>query len=161
MAVYQVVNQAGQYRDPNAVQDVISYITSPSKVSSDGVICGAVSLEDAAADMDHVTKSHHKEFGPRLRHSVLSFSPKEPITLRQVKKVAEECVRYYEDKYQIIAAIHEDQDHPHIHFVMNTTSYRTGRKYRGDKAGCYGFLKHMNRATAPYGIRVKRVKNTK
>lgn len=158
MAVYTVVNKAGQYRDTNAVQDVISYITSPGKVSSDGIVCGAVSLEDAVVAMNHVTKIHHKEFGPRLRHSVLSFSPEEPITPRQVKMVARECVHYYEDDYQIIAAVHEDKEHPHIHFVMNTTSHRTGRKYRGDKADYYAFLSHMKRAAAPYGIRVKTIK---
>lgn len=158
MAVYTVVNKAGQYRDPDAAQDVISYITSESKVSPDGIICGAVSLEDAAAAMNHVTKIHHKEFGPRLRHSVLSFSHDEPVTPRQVKKIARECVHYYEDDYQIIAAVHEDRDHLHIHFVMNTTSYRTGKKYRGNKTDFYRFNSHMNRATAPYGIRVKNAK---
>lgn len=114
--------------------------------------------EDAVTAMNHVTETYHKEFGPRLRHSVLSFSPEEVITPRQAKIIAKECVRYYEDDYQIVAAVHEDQEHLHIHFVMNTTSYRTGRKYRGDKADYYGFLKHMNRVTAPYGIRVKKAK---
>lgn len=158
MAIYKVVNQAGQYRDPDAIQDVISYITSGSKVSSDGIICGAVSPENAAVEMNRVIESYHKKSGPWIRHSVLSFSPEEPITPRRVKKIAKECVHYYEDDYQIIAAVHEDRDHPHIHFVMNTTSYRTGRKYRGDKADYYGFLSHMKRATAPYGIRVKNTK---
>lgn len=158
MAVYKVVNQAGQYRDPDAVQDVINYITSESKVSSDGIICGAVSPENAAAEMNHVIESYHKKSGPRIRHSVLSFSPEEPITPRQVKKVAKECVQYYKDDYQIVSAVHEDRDHLHIHFVMNTTSYCTGRKYHGDKADYYGFLKHMSQATAPYGIRVKQAK---
>lgn len=158
MAVYKVINKAGQYRDPNSVQDVIDYITSPSKISPDGVIGGAILPEDAVTAMNRATETCHKEFGSRLRHSVLSFSPEEIITPRQVKKVAEECVRYYEDDYQIVAAVHEDQDHPHIHFVMSTTCYRTGRKYHGDKADYYGSLKHMNQATAPYGIRDKQVK---
>ena len=158
MAVYRVVNQAKQYRDPNAVQDVIGYVTSASKVSLDGVIGGAVLPEDAVTAMNRVTETYHKKSGPRLRHSVLSFSPEEVITPRQAKKIAEECVRYYEDDYQIIAAVHEDQDHLHIHFVMNTTSYRTGREYHGVNADYYGFLKHMNQTTAPYGIRVKNTK---
>lgn len=161
MAIYKVINEPGDYQNPEDVENVIRYITSPTKVGSDGIFGGAVLLEIAADAMNCVTDLYHKKSGPRVRHSVLSFSTEEPITLDQVKEVAQKCIGYYENDYQIVAGVHEDKEHRHIHFAMSTTSYRTGRKYCGDKADCYGFLKHMNQATAPYGIRVKRVKNAK
>lgn len=105
--------------------------------------------------MEDVVQAFHKEKGLKLRHSVLSFAPEEPVTARQVKEIAGECIRYYEDDYQILAAVHENRDHLHIHFVMNTTSYRNGRKYRGDKADYYGFLSYMKRVVKPYGSYVK------
>lgn len=158
MAAYMVINKAGKYHDLKAFQDVTYYAAQSDKVSSGGVIGGAILPEIAAISMEGTVRAFHQGNGLKLRHSVLTFSPKEPITPHQVKKVAKECVRYYEDAYQIIAAVHEDCDHLHIHFVMNTTSYRTGQKYHGDKSDYYGFLAHINRTLAPYGIKAKHVK---
>lgn len=155
MATYKVIHEPKKYHDMKSFHDVIEYITSPSKTNPDGIIGGAASPETAAAEMEDVVLAFRKEKGVKLRHSVLSFSPEEPVTARQVKKIAGECIRYYECDYQILAAVHEDRDHLHVHFVMNTTSYRNGRKYHGDKADYYGFLSHMNRVTKPYGSYVK------
>lgn len=158
MANYKVIHEPKKYHDSNAFHDIIQYITSKNKVSSDGVVCGAVLPEIAAESMNGVIKAYHKEKGTKLRHSVLSFSPNDPLTVRQVKEIAKKCTVYYEDKYQILAATHEDRDHLHIHFVMNTTSYVDGTKYHGTKANYYGFLNHMNKVLRPYGITAKTVK---
>lgn len=155
MATYKVIHGPKKYHDMKSFHDVIHYITAPSKTGPDGVIRGAVSPETAVEEMETVVKSFHKEKGVKLRHSVLSFSPEEPVNACQVKEIARECIHYYEEEYQILAAIHEDRDHLHIHFVMNTTSYRDGHKYHGDKADYYGFLSHMNRVARPYGSYVK------
>jgi len=161
MATYKVINEAKKYHDPDSFQDVLHYVTSPGKAASAGVIGGAILPEIAVVSMKGVIHTFQKEKGLKLRHSVLSFSPDESVTPRQVKEIAKECVHYYEDDYQILAAVHEDRDHLHIHFVMNTTSYRDGHKYRGDKADYYQFLAHMNRVVAPYGSHVKPVKKEK
>lgn len=155
MATYKVIHEPKKYHDMKSFHDVIQYIKSSCKTSPDGVIGGAVSTETAAEEMETVVQAFHKEKGVKLRHSVLSFAPEEPVTARQVKEIAGECIRYYESSYQILAAVHEDRDHLHVHFVMNTTSYRDGHKYHGDKADYYGFLSHMNRVTKSYGSYVK------
>lgn len=155
MATYKVIHGPKKYHDMKSFHDVIHYITAPSKTGPDGVIRGAVSPETAVEEMETVVKSFHKEKGVKLRHSVLSFSPEEPVNACQVKEIARECIHYYEEEYQILAAVHEDRDHLHVHFVMNTTSYRDGHKYHGDKADYYGFLSHMNRVTKSYGSYVK------
>lgn len=64
-------------------------------------------------------------------------------------------IEHYEDKYQIVAAVHEDREHLHIHFGMNTTSYCDGSKYHGTKKDYYDFIRYMDDLTAPYGIHVK------
>ena len=62
----------------------------------------------------------------------------------------------YADSYQIIAAVHEDKPHPHIHFGMNTTSYVDGSKYKGDKKDLYDFEDHIDRVLHPYGTHLKK-----
>ena len=102
--------------------------------------------------MEAVTRIYHRENGTHLRHSVLSFTPDECVTARQVKDIAQQVLTYYQDDYQILAAVHEDKDHLHIHFVMNCVNYRDGSKYRGKKKDYYGFLKHVNGVLHPYGL---------
>ena len=36
---------------------------------------------------------------------------------------------YYSQQYQIIFSVHEDTDHWHIHFVMNTVSFVDGKMF--------------------------------
>lgn len=158
MAAYKVRHEPGLYRTAADVTSLIDYITSPAKVQADGLWGGAVLPENAATAMNCVTDTYHKKAGPRARHSILSFSPNDPLTAHQVKEIAKKCVEYYEDKYQILSAVHEDCDHLHIHFAMNTISYIDGAKYHGTKADYYGFLNHMNKVLRPYGITAKAVK---
>lgn len=158
MAAYKVRHEPGMFNSVADVNNLINYTTSSAKVQEDGLFGGAVLVENAAEAMNCVTDAYHKKAGPRARHSILSFSPGDPLTPRQAKEIAKKCVEYYEDKYQILSAVHEDCDHLHIHFVMNTTSYVDGAKYHGTKADYYGFLNHMNKVLRPYGITAKAVK---
>ena len=87
--------------------------------------------------------------------NILSFSPEEGLSPADVKKIASKAIEHYEDKYQIVAAVHEDREHLHIHFGMNTTSYCDGSKYHGTKKDYYDFIRYMDDLTAPYGIHVK------
>ena len=155
MAIYRVINSAGKYHDSSSYQDVIRYAASPEKTKPDGIFGGAVLPEIAADAMEGVTRAYHKDSGVRLRHSVLSFSPTENVSIEDTKAIAREAIKYYENDYQIIAVVHEDTDHPHIHFVMNTVSYQDGSKYRGKKKDYYAFHRYMNKLVRPYGTHVE------
>lgn len=157
MATYKVIHQPGKFRDEGCYQAVIDYLRKPHKISEGGIIGSSVVPCIAPTAMKVVTEAYHKEDGLKLRHSVLSFAEEDHITLKQVRKIAREAMEYYADDYQILAAVHEDRDHLHIHFVMNTTSYVDGSKYHGTKADYYGYLKHLNQVVRPYGIEVKPV----
>jgi len=153
VAVYKVINQAGKYQDDRAIQDVVHY--AMSKAYEDGVFGGAVLPEIAIPSMEGVTRAYHKEKGTRLRHSVLSFAPDEKLTPSRVRDVARQAILHYENDYQIIAAVHEDRDHLHVHFIMNTVSYRDGSKYGGHKKDYYDFLKRLNGIVHEYGTHVE------
>lgn len=159
MANYKVIYNPKTYQNSRDVEQVIQYLTSPDKALEDGIIGGAVLPENAADAMNIVTDLYYNERGPRIRHSVLSFSPHDPLTFKQIKAIARSCVDYYKDQYQIIATIHKDCDHPHIHFAMCTTSHVDGSKYPGTKSDYFCLLKHLNQTVKPYGISVTAMKN--
>jgi len=107
-----------------------------------------VSPNQAAYEMQLIAEVYGKTEGLRLRHMVLSFSAEEMKFGRtrkyiEVERIAQYAASYYKNDYQIIYAVHEDAKNLHIHFVMNTVSYRTGRKYRGDKADYYAFQSYL------------------
>lgn len=155
MAIYKVINKPGDYRSAQDVERGIRYITSPWKVEPDGVFCGAVFPSCAAEAMEAVTNVYHNHEGVRLRHTVLSFAPDEGVSVEEVKEIAEKCILYYSGEYQIVAGVHEDEPHLHIHFGMNTTSYVDGSKYKGDKKDLYDFQDHINQVLRPYGTHLE------
>ena len=109
----------------------------------------------AAYSMEGLCRAFDKTEGLLLRHSILSFSPEERIDAWDAADIATRAIRYYKQQYQILAAVHEDRPHIHIHFVMNTLNYRTGKKYPGDRADYYGFLAYLGKILKPYGLKVK------
>lgn len=108
----------------------------------------------AKEQFEIVATTYDKTFGTRLRHMILSFGSSEQITLHEAKGIAYRAALYYGYEYQIIWAVHRDAEHIHIHMVMNTVSYRTGKKYDGSKADYYGFKEYLNSILVPYGLYV-------
>ena len=155
MAIYMVIcNNQGKFKDDNSVKCLIDYITDPEAIAPGYIYGGAVSNdpETAIIEMQQIQRDFGKESGVRMRHSVLAFSPREAITYRQVGVIAREAIRYYSPKYQILAAVHDNRQHAHIHFAMNTVSYLDGRKYPGTKQDLYGFVKFLNQIVRPLGL---------
>lgn len=105
--------------------------------------------------MQGLCAAYQKPEGTNLRHSVLSFSPEESVTAEQAADIAREAMEYYEEDYQIMAAVHTDRAHLHIQFIMNTTDYRTGKKYPGSRADYFAFRDHINKILRPQQLTVK------
>ncbi len=154
MANYKVIHAPGDYSQESDVANVIRYVTRKDKTPRGGIFGGAVSPESAIEAMNCVTDAYENETGPRLRHSELSFHELDDISFLESIDIAQEAIEYYSDEYQILAAIHEDTTHYHIHFAMNTTSYIDGHKYCGTRQDYYGFLSHLNGILAHYNVTV-------
>lgn len=139
MAQLRVFNKSDKYRDRSALSDVLNYCTREDKTSPD--LCGgwAVNPENALEEMETFARLANKDFGVRLRHMEISFSPGKVKDPKLVAKIARECAEYYADDYQIVYAVHTDKPHLHAHFVMNSIRYSDGNKYRGTKKDLYDF----------------------
>lgn len=138
---------AKKYKDDNSLHDVISYCGRLGKASyTDGI---GVYPPNAVYEMVRMAQSYGQARGVRLRHWVLSFSKEEvrkigrKARLETLKRFGWYAASYYGGQYQIVFAIHLDSDNPHIHFVMSTVNYRTGKKYPGDKADYYGYQRYL------------------
>lgn len=144
-----------KYHDPYAVSNVIGYILDDKKTNQD--LCGGFSVNPAMAidQFEIVARNYGKNFGTHLRHMVLSFGKEENVDAYTAKCIAYQVAEYYADKYQIVYAVHTDAKHINIHFVMNTVSYRTEKKYGGDRDDYHRFLGHMWSVLRSYGLYLK------
>lgn len=153
MAIYKVIGkgQDGKYMDDMARIDVSKYCMRDDKTPSHFIGGRAVNPANAAEEMRILAQVYNNDTGVRLRHSVISFSPQEDITMEQAAQIADAAIRYFGDEHQIFYSVHEDADHIHAHIVMNQVSYIDGHKYRGTKKELYDFLHYMNQVLQPYG----------
>lgn len=138
-----------KYHDAEAWDTVISYCLQEQKTYSSMVGGFGINLNQASYEMMRLAEAFGKAKGLHLRHMILTFSQPEvdwfgTDALGEIYKIATYAARYYANQYQIIYAVHEDTDNYHVHFVMNTVSFVTGKKYRGDKADYYSFQKYLS-----------------
>lgn len=116
-----------------------------------------VNIAQAAYKMDLLAWSYGADKGLRLHHWILAFIQDE---VRQfegsiypaLNHIAKQAASYYRGQYQIVYAVHMDRNYPHIHFVMSTVNYATGRKYLENKADYYDYQNFLREVLVPYGM---------
>lgn len=78
---------------------------------------------------------YHKENYISIRHFILSFSPElDDVTPYQAAQIADRVAEIFADEYQVIYAVHENTDNPHIHFLVNPVNIHTGKLLNIGKA---------------------------
>lgn len=144
MAYYK--NIAKDYINYDSVENAINYICQPEKTPS-GLIGGlsilVTSPEDMIMQFKAIKELFHKEDGKQVRHFVLSFSPYQLMEYENLFIMARLIAGYYAENYQIVYSVHEDSVCPHIHFVMNTVSFRNGLKFDEGYSDYYAFMNHI------------------
>lgn len=144
-----------KYQDDAALDDVISYCMDAKKTPRQLMKGYGVNLSQPAYEMRRLAESYGKDKGLRLRHMILSFSAQEIKRFRfhvydSIAKIADYTARYYAGQYQILHCIHEDSNCLHVHFVMNTVNYQTGKKHAGKKDDYYNFQHYLRTFLAEY-----------
>lgn len=146
MAILKVVSPKNHYKDTCIYRDVISYIINPDKAPQQYIWTqGVRSIHTAAQDMETLTDFHQKNHGTRIRHMILSFSPSEPIGLRQAFDIEQQVIAFFAPDYQMVGAIHAyGREHLHIHFIMNPVRISDGKKYKGSHQDYYLLRNYLN-----------------
>ena len=73
-----------------------------------------------------------KFFAKAFKHYVQSFAPDELITPEQAHEIAKEfveCCPQFKG-FEVLIATHQDKEHIHTHFVLNSVSFEDGHKFQ-------------------------------
>lgn len=85
---------------------------------------------NAILEFETTKTAHRKMDGIYFYQYVQSFSPEEPITHQQAHEVAKEFAAHAWPDSEVLVATHCDAQHIHSHFIINSVSFKTGKKLR-------------------------------
>lgn len=119
----------------SSLKNVINYVTKKEKTTVKLVSGLNCSPESAHMEMQTTKELHSKTGGRTYKHIIQSFPPDEKITPEQAHTIAMEfastCPLF--NGYEILVATHLDRGHLHSHFILNSVSFQTGRKFQMSK----------------------------
>ena len=149
MAIIKIVDR--DYSAENSNYDDVDIVMlryiSQSEKAVQGLFLGFNVLisypEFMAEQFKTVRCIFHKQDGRLLRHFIISYSKNENVDANQAFVMAYDIACYYINEYQIAFAVHQDTEHIHAHFIMNTVSFVDGHKF---SEGYEDFNKFMSYA---------------
>ncbi len=152
MSIIRVLNNDYKYYNTDAKEKTIEYILNPKKTKS-GFI-GGIGVSDIcpAESMMLVSEYFNKADGVQLRHYVISFDKSELKNPKIANDIACKISTYIGRLYQVVFAVHQDEENLHIHFVANTVSYIDGHRYRGTYSEFYEMMNYITNVLSFYKI---------
>ena len=160
----QFYNNGVADRSRENLDDVLAYAVNQSKTSRfnedtdllhqfvSGINCCPTT---ARTEMMAVKKKYGKEDGTIAYHGIQSFAPNEasPQLAHEIGlKLAQ---RLWGEDYQVVVATHLDKEHHlHNHFIVNTVSFRGGRKYHRTKDDYQEMRRVSDELCREYGLSV-------
>lgn len=141
--------------DIQGLRDVMNYATQDYKTEKQHYVSGINCLPEIARQQMLLTKKHWaKEGGIVAFHAYQSFAPGE-VTPELAHEIGLKLAQVlWGERFEVIVATHLDKAHLHSHFVLNSVSFKDGKRYNDCKT-TYDLLRHTSdRLCQEYGLSV-------
>ncbi len=158
MAVVHFIN-SHKAQSPDVMASVMKYTMKDAKTSRDGVkyVSGVnCTPETAYTEFRDTKRLYGKEGGRQYYHFVQSFSTNENIDPDTAHKIA---LRFASETekfkgFEILVSTHCDRDHIHSHFVVNSVSFETGKKFHIRENEIEMLMKQSDEIVREYGLSI-------
>lgn len=119
----------------NGLAQSISYTTQDMKTEKQLYVTGInTTLSTAYEDMVLTKKTYEKEDSILAFHGYQSFKPGE-VDAETAHQIGIELAKIlWGDRFEVLVSTHIDKEHYHNHFVINSVSFRDGKRYYDNKA---------------------------
>ena len=123
-----VSDQHNNYTNKDAVDNLIRYVFKEHVRLYGGLGIDLFTSDKAIKQMKKVKKLYRKTDRRQMYHFILSFDDrvKNPI---EVYEIGMGIIDTFFYGYQVIFTVHEDTDHLHLHFILNSVNMLTGYKW--------------------------------
>lgn len=123
----------GEYTGKESLINPIKYIMNPKKQNLSGAIgADPDNAEAMIKQFEKVKKIYNKNSGRMVKHFIVSASNDINLTPEKMLDYSNQIAQFYGEEYQIVYAVHENGARLHTHFILNTVSYRNGKKYSSE-----------------------------
>ncbi len=119
----------------NGLSQSIHYTTQDIKTEKLLYVTGVnTTLSTAFEDMVLTKKTYGKEDGILAFHGYQSFKPGE-VDAETAHQIGVELANIlWGDRFEVLVSTHIDKHHYHNHFVINSVSFKDGKRYYDNKA---------------------------
>lgn len=152
-------NEGGDF---DSIEKLLTYATNPDKTEKQfyttGINC---EIEDAVKQMQFVKIFYGKENGILAFHAYQSFNEGEvtPEIAHEIGvRLAEEM---WGDRFQVVVSTHLNTKHLHNHFVINSVSFKDGKKYYSNLENTALLRKTSDEICEEYGLSILKEKTCK
>ena len=146
----------------DSIRQVMTYATNPDKTEKQfyttGINC---EVKDSVKQMQLVKMIYGKENGILAFHAYQSFNEGEvtPEIAHEIGvKLANEM---WGDRFQVVVSTHLNTRHLHNHFVINSVSFKDGKKYYSNLENTALLRKTSDEICEEYGLSVLKEKACK
>ena len=146
----------------DSIRQVMTYATNPDKTEEQfyttGINC---EIEDVVKQMQFVKIFYGKENGILAFHAYQSFNEGEvtPEIAHEIGvKLANEM---WGDRFQVVVSTHLNTEHLHNHFVINSVSFKDGKKYYSNLSNTALLRKTSDEICEEYGLSILKEKTCK
>lgn len=115
------------------IKAAIAYVSKKEKTEQKLLSGYNLSSPETAYEEMQITKELWNKVGGRTyKHYIQSFAPDEAVTSEQAHTIAKEFVeRCPQFKgFEVLIATHQDREHVHTHFLLNSVSFEDGHKFQ-------------------------------
>lgn len=117
-----------------SVADIENYLKNPEKTNFN-LISGHNVSPDSVKDSFDITKYlYRKTGGVQYHHVVQSFHVEERISPEKVHQLGREFAEKNFKGFEVLIVTHTNEPHLHNHFLINSVSLETGKKYHSNVA---------------------------
>lgn len=144
------------YMKKRDIRTVISYVLQDNKRTDDDIWnCFGIfdkSKNGIIEGFYKLKQLYDKTDGLQLKHLILSWGTRPDIPRKKLRKLIKQTISFWGKDYQLIYAIHEDNqlDKWHAHIVINSVS-NTGHKIQITRSTLTKFKRKFNNIWNPYG----------
>ena len=106
----------------------IDYVCNKEK-TLDKLISGKDCMPESFYDeFEMVRNNFNKQGGRTYYHMIQSFAQDDDITAEKCHEIGMQMAEHCFPNFQVLVATHIDKNHMHNHFIINSVSYKDGKK---------------------------------
>lgn len=142
-----------------SLKKTIDYICQNEKTNNKLITGKDCTSENAYEEMMAVKNMYSKTDGREKLHFIQAFNPEDDLTYETAHEIAMKIANEFFKGFQVVVATHQDTEHIHSHFVVNSVNFETGKKIQFSQKDLERLKQYSNKLCMQYGLSVTQEKS--